>query len=200
MKICKILRTIRKLLQGKRRQLTHKEKYESFERNYLRWHWVRDVRGDVRHFFDTIERFFYWGWKLRHNYDWDSAGIYDMIIYKLDRMLPIFEGSDVHSYTPKFINKMKQVRELAKRLRQGDYSRNHDAFEAKWGSSNWNTYSANNGITKMLFVNPLSVNASNEDRYHEECGKALKADYADEVADRKLLFEMLNKNIQKWWD
>ena len=121
-----------------------KQTFADFERNYEFWRLWNSMCTEVRHFWESICRFFYWGWKMRNNFDWDSGGIYDMLVLKLDRMIPIFENSEFHSYSKKFINRMKLVRTLAQRLRQGDY--------------------------------------------------------ADEVTERKMLFDLLNKYIQRWWD
>ena len=196
-----MFRKLLKFFSIKQKTLTHKEKFAMWERDYEFWSFYRSIRGDVCHFFDTIERFFYWGWKLRHNYDWDSAGIYDMILFKLDRMIPIFEDSQYHSYSKKFVNRMKEVRDLAKRLKQGDYNQYHDSFEEKWGRQTWNTESIKEGqITRICFNEPPSVNDTNLEKYHSEFKKAMTDDYNAEIADRKLFFELLNKYIQKWWD
>ena len=45
---------------------------------------------------DRIKRFFYWGWKLKDSFDWDSAYLEEVLYLKLVRMRKCFDSEDFH--------------------------------------------------------------------------------------------------------
>ncbi len=74
--------------------------------------------------FEHIERFFFWGWKLRGNHDWDFCYFYEIMYLKLDRMYKCFRdfgiciwNSDINK---KEMRKIRIARELCKRLSNDD--------------------------------------------------------------------------------
>ena len=173
----------------------------NFEDHYEFWRPWNKIKTEIRHFMESVCRFFYWGWKMRMNYDWDYTGIYEMLVYKLDRMIPLFEKNEFHCYSKKFIRKMKIIRSLAYRLSKSDYSRNYDAHNDTWGHSEYRFKANKDGLTsQMIFIDPPKVNDKNRKRYMESAKKATLNDNAEEVEDRILMFNMISKYIPKWWD
>lgn len=66
-----------------------------------------------------IERFFYWGWKLKDHYDNDYTELYEIIYLKLDRIDKKVSDSyvcwgDIGCGSQ--LRKLKTAKELAKRL------------------------------------------------------------------------------------
>lgn len=50
----------------------------------------------VIRFFETLQRMFYWAWKMRSNYDWDYGYVEQMMLLKLKRLLHAMETSPWH--------------------------------------------------------------------------------------------------------
>jgi len=50
----------------------------------------------MRLLFETIKRFFYWGWALRNNRDWDNTFLDEIILLKLQRMRACFNSEEFH--------------------------------------------------------------------------------------------------------
>lgn len=78
----------------------------------------------IRNFFRAIKRFFYWGWKLRNNYDWDYSYIYQVLHLKLRRMYDDMTKRNITFGTDKNSSNMKRLLEaceLSKRLYETNY-------------------------------------------------------------------------------
>lgn len=174
-----------------------KQSIIDFERHYKFWKPWNSMCTEVRHFWESICRFFYWGWKMRLSYDWDYSGIYEMMKLKLDRMIPIFENTEYHHYSKKFLQRMKIVRELARRLREEDYYQYYNAHITKWGRSK---LSLEHNTRRCIFINPPTVTVENEDRYNKEYKLAIEEDEKDHQRDKKRFFDMLNHYIERWVD
>lgn len=74
---------------------------------------------------ESIKRFFYWGWKLRHSYDFDAHSIYPMLQLKLERVYNemlnnshLVWNSDPNN---KQMRKLKEAGLLAERLSSDRY-------------------------------------------------------------------------------
>jgi hypothetical protein len=96
---------------------------------------------------------------------------------------------------------MQYIRLLAQRLAEDDFNRNSDKHEEIWGQKAMSFTPSDDGITNRLyFIEPITVNSENEQFYKKSWTDAIKADYEDEVASRKLFFTMISKYIPKWWN
>lgn len=86
---------------------------------------VSNMFNSIKRYLRMISRFFYWGWHLRWNYDWDHAYLYRIIYLKLDRMCKEFEHRSYHvcwsSVDTQTFRKLRCARECAKRLADDNY-------------------------------------------------------------------------------
>lgn len=157
-----------------------------------------------------LQRMIFWGWKMRWSWDFDSHGIYDMIYLKLDRIQNCFNknGHCVwnRNNDTKGMKKLRVAKELAKRLFEDDYIiRACDEHEVIWGECR--THS------KPIFIGGKtdygsSITFSHDLAITEKQIKQCRKDYRRihskydrmKVEDRKQLFQLLEKNLNQWWD
>ncbi len=144
-------------------------------------------------------RMIYWGWHMRWNWDFDALTIYDMLYRKLDRLYKEMRDNSHLDWNSDENNRrmreLREARELARRLMNNDYDMK--AFyevEERYGElKTWSEY-----LTNGLY------------RYHSEWPNDKEARKFYRRRDKHWLrvhklhknrfFELLNRNIEQWWD
>lgn len=80
--------------------------------------------GSLIAFYEKIKRMIFWGWKMRNSYDYDAHTIYEMLQWKLERLLHVFkyDGHCVwnNSEDNKRMKDLKEAIELLKRKNSAD--------------------------------------------------------------------------------
>lgn len=140
----------------------------------------------MRAFIEKIQRMFYWGWKMRNSVDFDACAIYEMLYLKLDRVYNCFLvnshcvwNSDPNS---KGMRRLRIARELARRLSTDLYIDNYEKHLEKFPKEDdWLEF-------RM------------EDNERKSFLRAVKKDDYLVERDKEYLFELLNRNINFWWD
>lgn len=170
----------------------------------------REIREDVLDWFydkyndlilvpcDKIRTFCFWGWKLRNTYQWGASEAYNMIAIQLEEVIKYSKekGHCMWNSDPntKDMRKLRTAKDLAKRLYRNEldpqYEFYSEALREKWGDLEFKT----NG------VEPGSVNDSNRKQYNKEWWIAHNKDSAKYKADKKYLFELLEKELDRWVD
>lgn len=126
----------------------------------------------VRRFWEKLCRMCFWGWKMRNSYDWDFAYLYEMLYLKLDKMQQCMlqSGSCVWC-TSKETHLMRKL-SICRELARRLWE--HDYNDIKWGY-----YYKLSSKNRMLLYNK-----------QEEIRKA----------DKQLLFRLLEKHLERFWD
>ena len=169
--------------------------------------WYDDI---VQYLYDKIinpfnsyigmwRRFFYYGWKLRWNYDFDAHTIYEMIYLKLDSLHKTFNeyghlmwNSDDNNPT---MRKLRIAKILAKRLFDDKYLENTlIPHTKKWGESTRGFF--NNEKIKYKKCKNLK---ESEQAVKEMMKLHEKSNKLKEI-EKNELFKLLNKYIPHWWD
>jgi len=131
-------------------------------------------------------------WKLR---DWDAGYLYLLIYKHLSHVEDClrYNGHGVNSV--KDANKIKVAKNLAKRLYEQEYVDNAlIPVEEKYGELKIKT--EKDDILPMC--NKIIFNETPEERKASE--RAYKHSEYMEKQDRQMLFGILNKYIDGWWD
>lgn len=151
-----LIKAVREISPSKEDSLLNKiylsDAFDPFHKAYVK----------VCVFFECVERFFYWGWKLRKSYDFDSAFVFEMLLLKYTRIYAAMEnGSCDHSPAKMF--KLRIIIALLKRIDANEY------FSEE--------YQKYGGAVRILQVA-----------------------YERENKDKQLLFKMLAKYNDLFWD
>lgn len=167
--------------------------------------WFIDIYYTPQIWFSRIKSFFtnfmlwgYYGAKL--NRDFDAAFIFDLLDFKLSRMIKCFEEDKYHGGSKKEVRQMKKLQNRVKRLSKGA-----GEFEDKY--LELLVYSKF-GSPKMQFIKDgehytCSVVWPNPPKNQIETSKATKK--ALEKAQKEYrkyfrqTFEMFEKYHQGWW-
>jgi len=155
--------------------------------------------------YETIGRFLYWGWKLRHNYSWDCNSLYFMIYLKTKSLID-YSRKYAHlcwnsKEDGKEFRKLKIASELAKRLWESDYNRNQNIHIEKWGDLQWESIKKENSNFSTL--NLYRKNANTEELNKQEWKEhtiAIKADEQQRNNEKRYLYKLLEKHLESWWD
>lgn len=152
-----------------------------------------------KHKYEQIQRFFFWGWKLRNSHDWDSHTIYEMLYLKLDRIYDTMKKDSHLMWNSDEKNngmrKLLEAKGLARDLYDNQFGNNrvyfHEKFQfpreegdifAKLGVS----FPDAKIIDKKLWKFYFKKDIEREDKRQKE------------KVDR--LHYLLTKYIQHWWD
>ena len=138
-------------------------------------------------FKEMVQRMFFWGWKMRHNYDFDASYIYDILYLKLDRVYTCFlenghcvwnDGADT-----KGMKRLSIARNLAKRLSKDNYSTHMDEHYKVYPPNRSRPFLARWGREESLSFR-----------------RAVKKDSVQREGEKKYLFTLLEKHLDCWWD
>jgi len=162
-------------------------------------------RGILKQFIQTFKRFFYWGWKLRHNYDWDCNLMYFMMYLKMKTLID-YSRAYAHlcwniKEDGKEFRKLKIACELAKRLWESDYNTYQNNHVKKWGELEWEFIKNNKSNCSTL--NLYRKKANTEELKQQESKEniiAIKADEQQRNNEKRYLYKLLEKHLESWWD
>ena len=138
---------------------------------------------------NQLSNFFYWGWKLRENYDWDYSFLYEIIYLKLERMERIFRNKSYAINSKKHAKQIMVAKNLAKRLMDENYDFYETDFYKKWGG---HEIKIENGLIEFIYPNVSDYNKNQR--------IAIMRDNSKKSEDKKALFDLLEKQIEYWWD
>jgi len=147
--------------------------------------------------YETIARMLFWGWKLRHNKDYDGQFMYEVISFKLERMqrcMTKYGHCEWNSSpdTP-LMKRLAEAKVLAKRLSQsnGDtYVMEHMERFSRPEKSD---------LVRRFNLFP-DAKVLPEKLYRVYFKKALERDKMEHAEQKKRLYYLLNKYLEQWWD
>lgn len=131
-------------------------------------------------------------WKLR---DWDAEYMYLLIYQHLSHVEDCLRFNGYGANAVKKTDKIRIAKNLAKRLYDKDYLDNAlIPVEAKFGEIKYRV----EADEKMPMWNKVVFEETPEERKARD--RAYRHSEYMEQQDRKILFDMLNKYIDRWWD
>lgn len=170
---------------------------------------------DFAHGVKNLWRWFPTIWKDR---DWDDSFIFDILIQKLKNQSEYIGKKDRHTSAKRDAEVMMTCSRLLEKVKSEDYSMEYLNYE----KTNWNFIPCedNPGYSRLEF----DLVSENFDDYFKKYPRQYKRvlngeinifnrrvtkdkhDIAMEIAHenhkraKKLVFKMLEQNIEKWWD
>lgn len=155
-----------------------------------------------------IKQFCYWGWKLRNTVDYDGSTLYDVIYLKLDSIYNCFinDGHLVWNSDKdnKNMRKLRVAIELAKRLSERDctfYCQDlHDKHDLKWGKIKFNFEKIDNKLSYMITSRCNVITEKDKIQESKELRLIYKKEQSIRKHNKELLFKLLFKYLDSWWD
>lgn len=135
----------------------------------------------IKQIYRRICNFFYWGWKLNDTCDWDYSSIYQVLHFKLDRMVKEMKPNKWYSWVgdSRMWKQLLIARELAKRLHGHDYF----GPESEKLGIDFDDY----------------LNKKEDEFFSRKVRMALEKSDSLEERDRKLLWKIMDKYSCHWW-
>lgn len=165
---------------------------------------MRSVRNWFRSLGYSIKNIVRW-WKIIWNdRDWDYGFFEEILVFKLKNMRDFYQnGINVWSANaPQVADEINEVIEIFERIQEDDYEN-----LVSPGFNDW-IYKQNN-VGKSIFKTEINEDGEetlvfNTPKWTEEEKKAREEVYikAEEMhnEDYRKAFELIGRNIRKWWD
>ena len=208
------LYNFRNLLFGSKlkRRLSNKRKSLLQERLEDFVDWMSDLYTDLFIIpYETLCRFLYWGWKLRHSYEWEAGhGLYYMIYLKTKGLID-YSRDHAHlcwnnNEDGTEFRKLKIACNLAKRLWEEDYHTHREIHNKKWGNKiefDFLPHSYDKDgkplTYSMISINEQRRSKEENEKERKEYRIAIEKDQQQD-SERKYLMELLFKYMDRWWD
>ena len=155
--------------------------------------------------YQILERMVFWGWKLRYDYDFDAHVLYHHHYLKLDRMYKCFRdhghcawNSDINN--PR-MRHLRITRELAKRLYEDGYRTHIEAHNKKWGLPNIRFIEIPKSRYFTSTIDRENVKTEKDKKLERDSFKrAISKDHAQKKQEKRMFFDLMEKNIDIFWD
>jgi len=83
---------------------------------------IRNIQANIIVFYETVKRFFYYGWKLRKNGDWDYNYLYKIIHLKICNIEKAIKNDKLHSWSKRDFRDLKIAKNCLDRLINDRYT------------------------------------------------------------------------------
>jgi hypothetical protein len=177
--------------------------------NSIKLWWRFEARYYHKDFINGIKNLWNWFPTIWKDRDWDQTFIYEVLIHKLEKQAKYIKQNDWHTRAKRDAEKMMLCARLA-RIQQEDlymdeymeYLDQDFEFIPTDETKKWFTMEST--ITRDNLVNYLYkyrhqhklIDKTDKDNQHI----ALEIAHNNQERSRKLLFKMLEENIERWWD
>jgi hypothetical protein len=192
----KLLRKIRSIFGSKILQ----------DNRFVEFWW--DFWTNIVVFFETIKRFFFWGWKLKKSFEWDSHYLLEVMLIKMKEMHDGFEkyGCGVWCTDPTSEDyvKMKSLKlciKLLERISKDEYFEKHcDILDEKYGefTTDFEPIEGSKNVTLVFKLN--GIDSKEVEGYHEEMRERMEIADRRKNRDFKIFSELFQRDIFSWWD
>jgi hypothetical protein len=162
--------------------------------------WLKDQPRNIKYGVKNIIDYFPIIWKDR---DWDHYYLYRLLRYKLERMEKLQREHGHHVDHIKTADEIKVCKLLLDRLIKDDYLMNvMEPHDKKWGESEWNFTPCedNPEFSELHFTHP---NANTEEEIELEKKERIRLyKHSNNLRsqDLDMLFKLLRKQVEGWWD
>lgn len=147
--------------------------------------WLFKIINEIRSKREMFDRILFWGWKMRHSYDFDANTIYQMLYLKYLRTYQCMKNhgsctwnSDINT---KDMRRLRTLTEVCRRLSEDNYLHIAESDEKYWIDfhKNWR----------------INRNSDKKGKFHRIC---LKSDILKK--QDKEMFTKLFKYNDGFWD
>lgn len=171
---------------------------------------IHNIKCKIIVLVESIERFFWWGWKMRMSHDWDSAFLLEVMLLKMKRMERCFEkhgnlmwnqepDSDEYRYMRALKISIKLLERLTERSSNTYVINAWKDHDKKWGRVITNRDSVETPKLFKLTRENIKTN-KDEDEYNKDFKKLMDLDYEIYTRDNRILWKIIEKYHGHWWD
>ena len=172
------------------------------------WIW-QNIGWRIRYTYRAIKNLIRWFPVIWKDRDWDQTFIYEVLIHKLEKQAKYIGERDWHTRAKREAEKMLLCARLA-RLQQEDlyaleyldYFEQDHKFIPTDGTKKWFTMESTvtrddlNDYFKKYSRQYKLIDKTDKDNYYI----AIQIAHNNQERSRKLLFKIMEENIERWWD
>mgnify|MGYP001611730826 FL=1 len=145
----------------------------------------------IQQFFLNIKRVIVYIPTIWNDRDYDYVFIYRLLQFKLSMVRKRYENNDFFVGQDDAVKHLAECDTILERLLNDNYVENeYDQFEEKWGEV----------IINKTFKRANVLTEEDKKQEREDVINLSKLEDDRKNNDKKRLFEILNDNIEKWWD
>lgn len=153
---------------------------------------------DIPYGVKSLYRWFKIIWKDRN---WDHQYIYEILRHKLYWQERHIRLHDIHSNAHKNAKRIKTCYLLLDRLIKDEYYENAFYFhDKKWGESDFGWKPYNDNHVMLNITRPNIFTKEDEEQEAKEYKRLSKHESMLREQDLDMLFKIMRKHIQTWWD
>lgn len=167
---------------------------------------MKEIRIKVRNFANQFMNFFYWGWKLRNDQDYDYGYLEEMLLMKLKSMHGYFKNFGHLAWNQDENSEERadwKALELTIKLLEKVIAHNngkdilkHDL--AKWGE--WVHHDEEGGSILSKFRPSKALSEEDKKQWKEEWWEQMDKEGRICLKYRKLVYRLMEKYGRAWWD
>ena len=163
---------------------------------------IRKIRSFFNSIIYGIENLIVWFPIIWSDRNWDQVYLYIILQHKLDQMQKYFRKYGHHVGAERDARKMEICSMVLERLITDVY---HDQafkkYDEKWGEAHFSTFETDDPNLSRLVITHENVHTE-EDKIKETADFKRAWEHHDYLnkQDLDLLFKILRKQIESWWD
>ena len=150
----------------------------------------------------AIKNLISWFTVISKDRDYDYTSIYDVLEFKLNKMLKSFIKNNRYIQTDDNIKYLKLSLSLIKKIKDDYYvDYHHDIVTEKWGESNYyfKDIEDSPGYSTMEMSNPNIDTPEKQKEYDDFYSLEMDKGRKKQKKAKKLLFTILEDKIETWW-
>jgi hypothetical protein len=159
---------------------------------------IRDIWHDFKNGIKSLIIWFPAIWKDRQ---WDHMYIYQILRKKLHLTEQLIRNHGIHVNNLRDADKIKVCVNLLDRLIIDDYTA-YKRHDEKWGESTFNFVDLNDSSrrSQLLIEYPNVITPKDKEQEVKDFRRASTHEVMLRDQDLDLLFKLMRKHIQSWWD
>lgn len=163
----------------------------------------------IRRFWKQTRRLIKWAPVIWNSYDWDYSYAIDVFKLKLEETAAHMESDKSLAVNSKhYASRIRMVLRLMDKVYNGDYELEYsDKLKEKWGNSKFvfnpvdpELYPDCPGCSTMDLVWEMDYTDEELKQIEVETLELMKAGQKKQKRAHKLLWELIEHNVQHWWD
>lgn len=153
---------------------------------------MRTIYYNLKYGIQNLIRWFKVIWSDR---DWDQYFFYRILVNKFEHMEYFFRNDANFVDKEKVADKIMIAKNLAKRLMEDDYLNNATVdYDKIYGNDELFIFEP---VKNEKYSKLVEVGTKHQ---HDMFGKASKHSDKMRQQDKEILFDLIKKNIDRWWD
>jgi len=172
---------------------------------------LNDLQYAHKHFATGVKNLWYWFPIIWTDRDWDQHYIYEMLKHKLERQAKYIGEHDRHTTAKRDAERMLLCARLIEIQQEDLYAMEYgDYHEVEWNntgsglttiSENFDDYLAKYPRQYKKAINgELNIFTRGKGEKENKRLYAMEISHENQKRSKRLLFKLIEQNIDRWWD